>query len=102
MPVANEHASKRGEHPARTLATQLKILDYLKRNPEAEDTADGIFQWWLRIQHFERNKERVQEALADLVSKELVLKRRVGNVSTYRLNKEKEQIIAALLVWLRE
>jgi len=80
----------------------IKILDYLRRNPEAEDTVEGIFQWWLRIQHVERNKERVQEALSDLVDKGLVLKRSVGEESTYRLNHHKEQIILALIDWLGE
>ena len=82
--------------------TAIKILDYLKRNPDAEDTVDGIFRWWLPSQHIEQNKDNVHEALADLVTKNLVLKHRHGDVWTFRLNHEKDAIITALIEWMCE
>jgi hypothetical protein len=35
------------------------ILDYLRANPEAKDTARGIGEWWLL-------KQKIAEALADV------------------------------------
>lgn len=82
--------------------TAIKILDYLKRNPSAEDTVEGIFRWWLPSQHIEQNKECVYEALADLVAKNLVVKHKHGDVSTFRLNHDKDPIILALIEWMKE
>jgi hypothetical protein len=82
--------------------TAIKILDYLKRNPDAEDSVEGIFRWWLPSQHIEENKERVHEALTDLVAKNLVLKRKHGDVWTFRLNHDKDSIISVLIEWMSE
>jgi len=44
------------------------ILDYLARNPQAQDTLDGIAGWWLLEQQFLRTKETVQKILDQLVT----------------------------------
>ena len=43
------------------------ILDYLARNPQAQDTLDGIAGWWLLEEEFIRTKETVQKVLHQLV-----------------------------------
>jgi len=48
------------------------ILDYLARNPQAQDTLDGIAGWWLLEQQFLRTKETVQKILDQLVREGLI------------------------------
>ena len=47
------------------------IADYVVKNPEAQDTLDGIVEWWLP----EKNKPRtalIKEALDELVADGLI------------------------------
>ena len=43
------------------------ILDYLKRNPGAGDTMEGIARWWLDQARIEVSVEQVREALEELI-----------------------------------
>jgi hypothetical protein len=56
-----------------------KILDYLKQNPSAEDTLEGIAQWWLLEQQIRIETARVQAALKQLVDHKLLIVRRGGD-----------------------
>ena len=49
-------------------------MAYLAEHPDAQDTLDGIIEWWLLEQKIRRQAALVQEALTDLVAKGLVLK----------------------------
>ena len=75
-----------------------EILAYLAKNPDAQDTVDGIVEWWLLAQHIERQIARVKEALDELVRRELIVVRR-GKDSRiyYRLNQRKAKGISKLL-----
>ena len=42
----------------------FKILDYLRRNPAAKDSVEGIARWWVREDPVE--VRRVLEKLAEL------------------------------------
>ena len=42
----------------------FKILDYLRRNPSAKDSVEGIARWWVQDDPVE--VRRVLEKLADL------------------------------------
>lgn len=42
----------------------FKILDYLRRNPAAKDSVEGIARWWVRDDPVE--VRRVLEKLAEL------------------------------------
>lgn len=48
-------------------STAQAILDYLRRNPEAQDTLEGIVQWWLPEQHFTPRVATIKEALQELI-----------------------------------
>jgi hypothetical protein len=64
------------------------ILAYLKRNPNAEDTLEGIAQWWLLEQQIRTETERVSAALRRLVEENRLIARSGpdGRIS-YRLNR---------------
>ena len=51
-----------------------KILSYWAENPKASDTVDGIAVWWVQYKEFEHWKPHVEDALSELVEKELVFK----------------------------
>ena len=74
------------------------ILAYLAEHPKAQDTLEGIVEWWLLEQEIKRRTVMVQEALAELLAKGLVVERkgRDGRMH-YRLNRRKRQEITALL-----
>jgi hypothetical protein len=64
------------------------ILEFLLRNPDAENTVEGIVQWWVMRQRIEYETKRVEAALRDLVNKGFLLNRQsVGSEMRYRLNK---------------
>jgi hypothetical protein len=74
------------------------ILAYLIENPGAQDTLDGIVQWWLLEQRIRGQTAEVKEALAELVAKKFVLVRKGKDSRThYRLNRSKQGEIRAFL-----
>jgi len=74
-----------------------RILKYLVENPQAEDTLEGILEWWLLDRFTKSNAARVREALDELVTAGLVLARR-GNESRtyYKINRRKLKEISAV------
>jgi len=74
------------------------ILAYLAEYPQAQDTVEGIMQWWLLRQEIKRMTTMVEVGLAELVAQKMVLERRGkdGRVH-YRINPRKAQAIRALL-----
>lgn len=56
--------------------TAQAILDYLRRNPEAQDTVDGIVQWWLPEQHFTPRVATIKEAIQELIDAEFISEHR--------------------------
>jgi hypothetical protein len=74
------------------------ILEYLRRHPEAQDTVAGIAEWWLPEEKIQTRTRTVEEALAELVARNLV----IGRTSTdsqihYRINVTKLAEIEAIL-----
>jgi DNA-binding PadR family transcriptional regulator len=47
---------------------ERQILDYLADNPAAQDTVEGIVEWWLLRQKIVRTTSGVEAALAKLIS----------------------------------
>jgi len=67
-----------------------RILKYLVENPQAEDTLEGIVEWWLLDRFTKSNAARVREALDELVTAGLVLARRGKESRTYyKINRRK-------------
>ena len=48
------------------------ILDYLRQNPEAQDTVAGIAEWWLPERESQNRIVSVKEALDELVAAGLI------------------------------
>ncbi len=75
-----------------------EILTYLVEHRNAQDTFEGIVEWWLLEQGIKRRTAEVKEALAQLVAKGLVLGRKGKDSRThYRINRLKYQEILAML-----
>jgi len=74
------------------------ILAYLCDHPEAQDTLEGIVEWWLLEQKIKRRTAEVRAVLAELVARGLVLERCGGDSRIqYRINPDKYEEIRALL-----
>jgi hypothetical protein len=75
-----------------------EILAYLMDHPDAQDTLDGVVQWWLLERKIKNQTDLTKEALAELVSKGLVLESESGDSRIhYRMNPDKSKEIQRLL-----
>jgi len=74
------------------------ILAYLVRNPQAEDTVEGVVQWWLLDQTITHETNAVRQALADLTAKGLLIQE-VGKDARihYRINSARLNEASALV-----
>jgi hypothetical protein len=74
------------------------ILAYLADNPAAEDTIEGIAEWWLLEQHAKQQVAQVQGAIAQLVGEGLLLERKDKESRVhYRVNRKKRKEVTSLL-----
>lgn len=65
------------------------ILDYLRKNPEAGDTLEGVTRWWLEQESIEISVDKVIKALESLIEKGVIKGQKVKGGSTfYKVNKE--------------
>ena len=48
------------------------ILEYLRRNPDAQDTQSGIVEWWLSALQVKPREATVKQALEELVAAKLL------------------------------
>lgn len=51
----------------------VQILAYLVQHPGAQDTFEGILQWWLLERYVERQRLGVESAVEELVGSGLVV-----------------------------
>ncbi|HUI06073.1 MAG TPA: hypothetical protein VL486_03610 [Verrucomicrobiae bacterium] len=88
---------KAGDGTGNQSETAQAILAYLLEHPAAEDTLEGIAEWWLLQHNIKRQTDEVKTALAALVASGLVIERPVGGTaSLYRLNWDKLDGLRAL------
>lgn len=74
------------------------ILAYLVDNPAAEDTLEGIAEWWLLEQRAKQRIPQVKEAIAQLVADGLLLEQRGKDARIrYRVNRRRHRRIASVL-----
>ena len=86
------------ERKDETKETAHKILAYLMDNPNAQDTLEGILDWWLLQQDLKRNIALVRKALDELISKKFLLERKGNDKQKYyQVNHEKLTEIATLI-----
>jgi hypothetical protein len=77
---------------------QADVLAYLVENPSAQDTFEGIVEWWLLDRHVAHEAAAVQEVLEDLTARGFVLQRRTADGRTYyRINRERHEEIQTVL-----
>jgi hypothetical protein len=74
------------------------ILAYLVEHSDAQDTLDGIIQWWLPERELMYRLALVREAIGELVENGWVITRTRHNSRTYyQINEEKKSEIEAFL-----
>ena len=62
------------------------ILDYLRMNPEAGDTLEGISECWVNFKRIEISVDEVENALDRLVEKGKVRKTKIeGSKPVYKI-----------------
>ncbi|MBW0001697.1 MAG: hypothetical protein JO015_21585 [Verrucomicrobia bacterium] len=80
------------DDPGRPLTDE--VLAYIVRHPQAQDTVEGIAEWWLLEQQIHRAVSEVETALSQLMAKGFLIARRGGDGRTYYgLNRAKERDI---------
>ncbi len=81
---------------------EYEILSYMVENPDAQDTLEGIVQWWLLERKLRYETPRVKEVVEELVSRGLVLERKNASSRThYKINRSRMDEIHAYLRQLR-
>jgi hypothetical protein len=79
-------------------AVARDILSHLLAHTDAQDTREGIVEWWLLETQIRRAEREVAEALDWLVEQSFVLRARGADSKTrYRLNRDRLPRIRELL-----
>jgi hypothetical protein len=74
------------------------VLSYLIDNADAQDTLEGIVEWWLLERRIKRQTVEVKKVIADLAAREMIVSRKTRDARThYRVNHRKQKEILALL-----
>ena len=74
------------------------ILSYLVRHPKAQDTVDGIVQWWVLEQQIFTATKDVEEVLTALVGDGYITKvKGYDSRDCYKVNEARLQDISRLL-----
>ena len=74
-----------------------EILAYLVDHPKAQDTLEGIVEWWLLEREIKFETARVKEALSELVDKGLILEKKGPDSQIhYRINQSRFEEIRKL------
>jgi DNA-binding IscR family transcriptional regulator len=78
--------------------TARRILEYLAENPDANDTAEGIAQWWLLEREIRDRRAEVESSLSELVAAGLLVASRGAGAGTrFRLNPERTDEVLGLI-----
>jgi hypothetical protein len=74
-----------------------EILAYLADHPKAQDTLEGIVEWWLLERTIKFQEAQVKKALTGLVAKGLILEKKGPDSQIhYRINQAKHKEIQDL------
>jgi hypothetical protein len=75
-----------------------QLLSYLSEHEGAQDTFEGIVEWWLVEQRIRQRAAEVREALDDLTARKLVVAREGRDARTrYRVNPRRLRAVRRLL-----
>jgi hypothetical protein len=76
----------------------VEILAYVIQHPRAQDTFEGILEWWVLERCIERQRIEVEEAVEELVQRGLLLALSGPDRRTrYRLNPQRRADVDLLL-----
>jgi hypothetical protein len=75
----------------------LKVLEYLIENPDAQDTLEGITDWWLPHVDTQYQKSKIKAVLEDLTTKGVLIEHQQSGVPTYKISHTKKGEVLALL-----
>ncbi len=79
-----------------------QILTYLVEHPEAQDTLEGIAEWWLLERAIKFQEAQVKKSLAELVANGLVIRvQGMDSIAHYRINHNKYKEIKKLIKKVR-
>ena len=92
----------RANRPSRGICLQLpscrRILGYLRRCSNAQDTLEGIVQWWVLEQMIYDGAPEIKQALGELEACGLIQTRTGADGRVYfKLNKAKTKEIGMIL-----
>jgi len=74
------------------------VLRYLIEHQDAQDTLEGIVEWWLMAEEIKQQTAKVKEVLADLVKKQYLLESKgMDSRSRYHINRSKIEEILRLI-----
>lgn len=74
------------------------VLAYLAEHRDAQDTVEGIVEWWLIEQKVKRQTAIVRQVLSELVKKKYLLESKGMDARVrYRINRRKEREIIQFL-----
>lgn len=74
------------------------ILTYMVENKDAQDTVQGIGEWWLLQQEIEDQLNDIRKLLNELVEKDFVIRFKGADSRLhYRINRNRETEIKSLL-----
>lgn len=75
-----------------------EILAHLAKNPDAQDTLEGVIEWWLLDQRIEKQIREVKRAIDELVADGLVIERQGKDARIhYKINRRKIRKIQQLI-----
>jgi hypothetical protein len=80
------NASEANSRHPRLSGLARRIMDYLDIHPHAQDSLEGIVDWWLMEQRITEATSDVRGALRELVDSGLVLEQRPSENPVYRRN----------------
>ena len=72
-----------------SLRIERHVLRYLFENPRAQDTLEGIADWWVREICVEERFQEVLAAVTGLVEEGLLVEDRIGLVLRYQLAQDR-------------
>lgn len=74
-----------------------EVLLYLLEHPDAQDTLQGVTDWWLMERRIREQRELVKAALGELVAEGLLVEeRREGLQIRYRINRNRYEEVMEL------
>jgi hypothetical protein len=74
-----------------------EILAYLVDYPKAQDTLEGIVEWWLLERKINYESSRVKDALSELIANGMLLERKGPDSQIhYRINQSRYDEIRKL------